>query len=109
MAYQTQLLADAVALLAAAWGTEQLVPPSQSAGCMALVRIPVDGSAATSKAVQDTLHFEHKVECPVKTVNGRLYVRVSAAVYNEIEDYQKLATAVTAIAAEIDDAAASSL
>jgi isopenicillin-N epimerase len=43
--------------------------------------------------VQDYLHSE-RIECPVKTVNGRLYVRISAAVYNELEDYEHLGQAV---------------
>ena len=48
----------------------------------------------TGKAVQDALHFGHAIECPVKTVGGQLYVRISAAVYNERSDYEALARAV---------------
>ena len=51
----------------------------------------------TGKAVQDALHFGHAIECPVKTVGGQLYVRISAAVYNERSDYEALARAVDAM------------
>ena len=30
----------------------------------------------------------------IKTINGKLYVRISAAVYNELSDYQRLADVV---------------
>ncbi len=43
---------------------------------------------------QDFLHHECAVECPVKCVSDRLYVRVSAAPYNELADYNRLAAAV---------------
>ena len=99
VAYQRRLLRDATTVLADAWGTQPLLPPS---ACyhMALVELPSGlrdadgGRLTTSKAVQDALHYAHAVECPVKTVGGRLYVRASAAVYNEIADYQRLANAV---------------
>ena len=41
------------------------------------------------KAVQDHLHAR-RIECPVKTVRGRLYVRISAAAYNDPEEYERL-------------------
>ncbi len=27
--------------------------------------------------MQDTLHYRHRIECPVKCVDGHLYVRIS--------------------------------
>ena len=55
---------------------------------MALVSLPefLHGRPATStdaKMVQDALHNDYNVECPVKCVGGKLYVRISAHVYNE--------------------------
>ncbi len=109
-AYMRDLLARAVALLVRAWGTDTLAPLELCA-CMALVRLPDaaveaaaaageggESGAATSaeaKYVQDVLHLRHRIECPVKCVQGRLYVRISACVYNDLEDYQALATAVS--------------
>ena len=51
-------------------------------------------TSADAKWVQDALHILHRIECPVKCVRGRLWVRISAAAYNELQDYQKLADAV---------------
>lgn len=41
--------------------------------------------------LQDALHFKHKIEVPVKNIHNRLYVRISAHVYNAKEDYLRLA------------------
>ena len=48
--------------------------------------------------MQDAL-FELNVECPVKVIQGELYVRISAWVYNEPADYVKLAEAVERVIA----------
>ena len=46
--------------------------------------------------MQDAL-YASKVEVPVKAFTGTLYVRISAFVYNELEDYQALADAVSSL------------
>lgn len=53
----------------------------------------------TTALPQDRLHFEHRVEVPVKCVGGVLYVRISAHVYNTRPDYERLAAAALALAA----------
>ncbi|PRW58839.1 L-cysteine desulfhydrase 1 isoform X2 [Chlorella sorokiniana] len=55
-------------------------------------------TSADAKWVQDTLHYQHRIECPVKCVGGRLYVRISAHIYNELADYERLAAAVRSMA-----------
>ncbi len=40
--------------------------------------------------MQEELHFQHKIEVPIKCLEGRLYVRVSAHIYNELSEYQRL-------------------
>lgn len=40
------------------------------------------------------LHSVYKVEVPIKTMAATLYVRVSAHIYNVMEDYAVLAAAV---------------
>ncbi len=47
-----------------------------------------------AKAVQDALHFGFNIEVPVKTLEARLYVRISAAIYNCLDDYVVLRDAV---------------
>ena len=44
--------------------------------------------------LQERLHHEHSIEVPVKCLEGRLYARISAHVYNVPADYQRLAHAV---------------
>ena len=73
---------------------------------MALVELPLPRRDARGnsrvyasrdgKEMQDAL-FHRNIECPIKTVNGRLYARISAAVYNELDEYERLAHAVQAI------------
>lgn len=41
--------------------------------------------------MQEYLHHEHKVEVPIKCLEGRLYTRISAHIYNDIDDYAKFA------------------
>ncbi|GLI71197.1 hypothetical protein VaNZ11_016316 [Volvox africanus] len=105
-AYCRGLLGEAVALLTARWGTTMLAPFLQMCGCMALVELPRAGLAETepatstdAKYVQDLLHHVHAVECPVKCIQGRLYVRISVHIYNILSDYERLAEAVDRIAA----------
>uniref|UniRef100_A0A7R9V8T9 Uncharacterized protein n=1 Tax=Chlamydomonas euryale TaxID=1486919 RepID=A0A7R9V8T9_9CHLO len=59
-----------------------------------------DAASATSadaKLVQDQLHHGFRIECPVKCIAGYLYVRISAQVYNEMADYERLRDAVLAL------------
>lgn len=97
LAYQQHLLRTAVSTLTSAWMTGTLVPVEASAN-MALVELPLYLRDFTSKGVQDLLHHEHHIEVPIKTVNGRLYVRVSAGIYNDADEYGLLASAVSSIA-----------
>lgn len=67
---------------------------------MAAVRLPdMSGVAKTSAAAQELrsrLRHEHAVEAPVAAWEGALWVRVSAAMYNTVADFEALATAVIA-------------
>ena len=114
-AYCRSLLQQAVELLTSAWGTGTHAP-MECYSHMACVELPVGalppgavqvdaatGEAAArtatsmhGKAVQDALHYRFAIECPVKTLEQRLYVRISAAVYNSLDDFAKLAAAVKA-------------
>jgi selenocysteine lyase/cysteine desulfurase len=101
--YTEQLLRDAVQLLTARWSTDTHAPMALYRN-MACVRLPdahvpagANGGGATSghaKSVQDALHFHHRIECPVKCLGGSLYVRISAAPYNTLAEYELLAHAM---------------
>ena len=38
---------------------------------------PGSATSADAKCVQDSLHYRHQIECPVKCIAGRLYARIS--------------------------------
>jgi len=44
--------------------------------------------------LQELLHHKYRIECPVKCVQGSLYVRISVCIYNVIADYERLGKAV---------------
>ncbi|CAL1534979.1 unnamed protein product [Lymnaea stagnalis] len=91
-------------LLANSWSS-QFAAPLEMFGTMALVELPatvmsehetVDYNAAES--IQNILYHDYNIEVPIKSVQGHLYVRISAHIYNEVSDYQKLAQAILSIA-----------
>lgn len=46
------------------------------------------------------MHEQHHIEVPIKTIQGTLYVRISAHIYNTLDDYKHLTAAVTALTAQ---------
>jgi selenocysteine lyase/cysteine desulfurase len=102
--YMNQLLQNAVNLLATEWKVSEedfAAPFEMRKRCpLALVPLPrkvrgVDtrsGKNTDKEAfqLQEWLHHNHLVEVPVKCQQGNLYLRISAHVYNDIEDYVKL-------------------
>ena len=93
-AHNRNLAAEAATLLSAAWDSEAGAP-AEMRGAMATVRLPLSGSTPEDAArLHDRLIDEHAIEVPVLALGGNLWVRISAQVYNEIEDYARLAQAV---------------
>ncbi|KAE9035257.1 hypothetical protein PR002_g7684 [Phytophthora rubi] len=111
--YMHTLAQDAAELLYSRWempdhlARERQVP-SHKRHAMRLVQLPTSrrlcggvvvnekdpkATSTDAKRVQDGLHYIHHIEVPVKCVDGRLYVRLSAHVYNCLEDFEKLADA----------------
>lgn len=86
--------------LASAWGTE-LGASHDMLGAMAPIRLPGNWTATVEagRALRKRLWDEHRVEVPVMEVSGALWVRISAQIFNVPQDYKRLATAVTALAA----------
>jgi isopenicillin-N epimerase len=91
------LACEAARLLAARWGTTFGVPEA-NVGPMVSVPAPhrFGGEAADAVTLRDTLLFDHHIEVHVHAAWGRVWVRVSAQVYNEIADVERLADAVLA-------------
>jgi isopenicillin-N epimerase len=86
------LLLDAVRLLGDAWSTPAGGPPALL-GAMATIRLPLPQEATQANAV--ALHvrlFErHGVEVPIVPFAGALWARISAQIYNDLDDYRRLA------------------
>lgn len=97
-------------MLTARWGTDELAARSL-VGPMICVRLPgadLEVYDDEHNDIQDRLHYDYQVEVPIKVVRKRLYVRISAHLYNTREDYYRLADAVLAIRPRIDTCTPSS-
>jgi isopenicillin-N epimerase len=79
------------------WGQRWSTPEAMT-GCMATLALPQhlgQGSAAAMR-LKDRLLVEHQVEVPVIARGDRLWLRISAQVYNDDSDIERLARAVDA-------------
>ena len=47
-----------------------------------------------AEKIQNFLYSEHRIEVPFKSVGGKLGVRISVHIYNELYEYEILADAV---------------
>ena len=45
------------------------------------------GTSAHAKYIQDRLYFDYTIEAPIKCIEGLFYVRISAHIYNCLEQY----------------------
>jgi isopenicillin-N epimerase len=96
--YTHDLAQRAAGLLRDRWNTLTGAPLEMFSG-MATVALPVDGPATPSAAadLRHTLRGDYRIEVHIMPFNGRLWVRLSAYLYNEISDYERLADAVLEI------------
>jgi isopenicillin-N epimerase len=84
----------AAALIAGAWNVRPGAPADSFA---AMVTLPLPVPAGDPAAPADALRWrsrlldEHRIEVPIIAIDGRLWVRISAQVYNELDDYAALA------------------
>jgi isopenicillin-N epimerase len=63
---------------------------------MAMIELPITAPASREGAqkIRDTLLKHHGVQVPINAINGRYWTRISAQIYNEMEDYERLAAAM---------------
>lgn len=101
-AYCRPLAARAAQMVSAAWNSIQGTPRGMMS-FMATVELPFSGRATPAAALQirEVLRREHNVEAFVKAIDNRLWVRLSAYVYNEMADYEKLADLAPKVAADL--------
>jgi isopenicillin-N epimerase len=91
------LVLEAARMLSAHWDTPFATNP-EMIGTMASLVLPesLGGGEAEADALRDALWLEDRIEVHMARRDGRLWVRLSAQVYNELADYERLAVAVAA-------------
>jgi len=97
-AYNHGLAWEGAKFLAGRWGTpfeaeESLV------GTMATIPMPdrLGSSPEDAATLRDRLLQRHRIEVQVHAWSGRLWARISAQIYNELPDLERLADAVIAV------------
>jgi isopenicillin-N epimerase len=95
-AYTHHLAWNGARMLASQWGTP-FDTPRPLIGAMAAVMLPaaLGSTRDDAAALRDALLFEDQIEVQVSASRGRLHVRVSAQIYNDMADYERLANAVS--------------
>ena len=96
--YNHDLAWNAGRAMAAHWGST-LPAPEQMIGTMITVPLPERLGSTREDAfrVRDALLFEHNIEVHVHAWKGRLRVRVSAQIYNEMPDVERLIDALAKV------------
>jgi isopenicillin-N epimerase len=94
--YIHRLALEAAALIAGAWRVDVTAPPALL-GAMATLPLPDALQGRAAAEIHDALWERRRVEVPVLEIDGRLWVRISGQVYNELADYAALAEAVCAL------------
>ena len=85
--------------LAERWNV-QLETPESLVGTMATVVLPesVGRTVDESLDVRDRLLFEHEIEVQLHSFRDRLHARISAQIYNTMEDIEQLAESILRMA-----------
>lgn len=98
LAHNRALVLAAGRRLAEAWGVD-LVTPEERVGAMVLVPLPgrFPATDAARRAVEAQLWRGHRIHAALMCLEARLWVRLSAQVYNSLGDYERLARAVAAL------------
>ncbi|SPH24566.1 Isopenicillin N epimerase [Defluviimonas aquaemixtae] len=87
------LAAEAGACLAEALGTVVAGPPEMQVA-MSTILLPVKADATASERIQRDFSTHYAMETSFVPWEDRLAIRISAQVYNELEDYETLVTAL---------------
>ena len=93
--YNHALAWNGARLLADRWGSD-FMTPEPLIGTMATVALPASlgGTAEDATRLRHRLLFEDQIEVQVHAYSDRLHARISGQIYNEIEEIERLATAV---------------
>lgn len=95
-AHNTGLIEWASEYLASLWKTDVLLPQWQSAPFMRLIRLPLDfpENGKVCDLLGDVLMDKFSVNVKCVAVQEKLYVRISAQIYNDRNDYYVLGQAI---------------
>jgi len=94
------LAAEAAALVAGRLGT-RTGNGNEPTGAMSLVQLPISGSVSTERALAlRHAMLEAGTDVPVHAQDGAIWLRLSAAAYNELDDYRKLADIAQSVSAQ---------
>ncbi len=101
-AYCRRLTARAARILSDTWQSD-IGSPRGMMGFIATVALPSPTRATPQTALRLRKIFrdDHNLETFVKAIDGRFWVRVSAYVYNEISEYERLAGLAPKVVAEL--------
>jgi isopenicillin-N epimerase len=93
--YNHDLAWEAARALSGRWGTSLGVDEA-SVGSMVTIPVPAafGSSAQDARRLRDTLLDEDRIEVQVHASHGRVWVRVSAQVYNDWSDIERLGLAI---------------
>jgi isopenicillin-N epimerase len=89
--YMHDLVRTAGDHLCAAWGLDSQVPSAMTGSILTLA-IPqqLNDSPEDAIALRTTIWERHRIEVPFVPFGGRMWLRISAQVYNELADYKAL-------------------
>ncbi len=96
-AYNHGLAWEAARMLSDRWGTK-LAMDEAMVGAMATLPLPDSLGSTTEDGtrLRDALLFEDRIEVQVHAYRERLWTRISAQIYNDMTDIERLASAVAA-------------
>lgn len=100
--YRRELILDWRQRLTAEWKTECAGPTEMSAA-MVTVRMPIGGPAniGRARAIGAALWRHGRVEVPVLPLGDRLWVRLSAQIYNQDSDLDRLVSTFEALSGDL--------
>ncbi len=92
-AYNHKLANWAIQMLAIAW-QQPLPAPLSMLGSMAAIQLPKQIESNDTNALHDWLWQNYRIEVPIIAFANSVWIRISAQVYNEHDDYVALAKAL---------------
>jgi isopenicillin-N epimerase len=101
MARNIALAAEAAALLARRLNTD-VGAAGALAGSMGMVRLPLAGDATADRSADIRVRLlAAGTDAPTHVQAGAIWLRISAAAYNDIEDYERLGDIVARVLREV--------